>query len=261
MLLTYSRQLLYLDLVLKNNRVPHAFLFYGLAGGVQKKTAQAMVFRLNQPGAAWADFETGASELARLIKSDTHPDVLVVKKEADKKAIGIGQIRGLKSFVSRSPLNLATKAVIIEAAQSLTEESWNALLKTLEEPSGQTVIFVLSAGLKNIPKTIISRAVAVPFHAPAPGSNFQSKNDIIMGKLAGLEKLAIVDRFDLAELAAKREDSLEILDEWLLVLRSGLLAGKLARPELVEEVMKAKRVLTATNANPRLVWESLFLKF
>ena len=245
--MTYTRQLKYLDLVLKNGRAPHAFLFYGRDAAFQKKTAVDFLIRLN------------GSKEAAAIKAEVHPDVFFVRRLQDKKDVSITQIRDVKNFVSRTPVSLEHKGVFVEDAQYLNEEGWNALLKTLEEPSAGTTIFILSSSLKNIPPTIVSRVVSLPFSNPVFNPSL-AKDDIIIDKLAELENLPVADRFDLAEDLAGRENSAEIMDHWLLALRTKMLekdfpADKLAATAAVKDV------ILSTNANARLALESLFLKF
>lgn len=243
----YTRQLKYLELVIQNNKAPHAFLFYGSDVVFQKKTAVDFLVRLN------------GSEHTGKIKAEVHPDAFFVRRAPDKKDISIAQIRDLKSFVSRTPISLKKKGVFIEEAQHLNEESWNALLKTLEEPAGDTVIFILSSQLKNIPPTIISRAVALPFSGSVP--NPLLANDvIIINKLAELANMPVADRFDLAEDLAKRENLAEIMDHWLLALRTKMLENDFPSDKL-ESAAAVKDIILSTNANARLALESLFLKF
>ena len=245
--MTYTRQLKYLDLVLKNGRAPHAFLFYGRDLAYQKELAKSFLARLN------------GSEHADKINAQVHPDTFFVRRLQDKKDITIAQIRDLKSFVSRTPVSLEHKGVFVEEAQYLNEEAWNALLKTLEEPAPNSVIFILSSAVKNIPSTIISRVVSLPFSNSVlnPPS---VKDDIIIDKLAGLENLSAADRFDLAEDLAKKENWAEIMDHWLLALRTEMLKNNFP-PNKLAVVAATKDILLSTNANARLALESLFLKF
>ncbi len=256
----YSRQLNYLDLIIKNNKVPHAFLFYGRDMLYISNLAKSCAFRINCPGAGWKDFES-KNDLAEKIKKESHPDLFVVRRLEDKKDIAISQIRALRDFISKTPLELNFKTVVIEEAESLNEESWNAILKTLEEPSVNSVIFVLSSGISGIPKTVLSRVVSMPFYdADNPKRQSGAKNDIILSKLASITGMSIVEKFDLAEKIALSGNAAIILDDWLLDLRSCILENpgkKLS--ESIGKIMGAKSILASTNASARLVLENLFL--
>jgi len=192
--MTYTRQLNYLNLILRNNKLPHALLFYGADANGIREITQALIFRINTPGSSWADFNTD-NQLSYSIKNESNPDVFSVKITAGKKEIGIAQIRALKSFLSQSPLVLAKKAAIIENAECLTEEAWNALLKTLEEPSPNSIIFLISSGIRSIPKTIVSRTLVAPFNSSAISPKI-AESDIIE-KLAGRGGIYLYEKFDL----------------------------------------------------------------
>ncbi|MBI4118709.1 MAG: hypothetical protein HY452_00395 [Parcubacteria group bacterium] len=243
----YSRQLKYLDLILRNNKVPHAFLFYGRDMAYQKELAKSFLSQLNNQ-----EFEVK-------IKAGVHPDTFFIRRLPDKKDITIAQVRDARNFVARTPLSLIKKGVFIEEAQHLNEEAWNALLKTLEEPVSNTIIFIICSSVKNIPATIISRVVSLPF--PSPGFVLpEVKDGIILSKLVKLESLSAAERFSLANDLAKKENLAEIMDHWLLALRTDVLAGKLGLDKL-EAAATTRNVLSSTNANARLALESMFLKF
>jgi hypothetical protein len=171
-------------------------------------------------------------------------------------------MRDLRGFVSKTPISFDFKAVIIENAEFLNEESWNAILKTLEEPSGNTVIFILSSGISGIPKTVLSRVLSMPFY-DAYNLNKQSggKNDIILNKLASVREMSVAEKFDLAEKIASSENSIAVLDDWLLNLRSYILENpSKSLSESIEKIMSVKSALVSTNANARLILENLMLQ-
>lgn len=247
--MTYARQLKFLDLVLKNNKVPHAFLFYGRDEPFQKKLAASFFARLNNLDES-------------VIVGEAHPDTFFARRPEDKKEIPISQIRALRSFVVQSPLALAHKGVFVESAQHMNEEGWNALLKTLEEPAAGTVIFILAKTLKRMPATIVSRAVVLPFDSPDPSrqSNLP-KDDIILNKLCNLAQLSIVERFKLAEDVSKKDNAADVLDSWMLDLRIKMLEdGDNRAAKILEAAARLKDRLLNTNINARLALEVLFLK-
>ena len=77
---------------------------------------------------------------------------------------GIGEIRDLKSHVNLKPLSAAYKVYIIDEVHMLTEQAFNALLKTLEEPPSNVVFLLATTEPHKVPVTIRSRCQHIPFH-------------------------------------------------------------------------------------------------
>tara|TARA_X000001036_G_C20621302_1_gene783211 strand:- start:131 stop:1012 length:882 start_codon:yes stop_codon:yes gene_type:complete len=76
----------------------------------------------------------------------------------------IEDIRNLIKQVNLTNSNRNQKSfVILDNANLLNSNSFNALLKTIEEPPNNTIIIIISHNLKQIPKTIISRCVKLDF--------------------------------------------------------------------------------------------------
>lgn len=249
-----------MDLILRNNKLPQALLFCGADAVGIKQIVQALIFRINTPGSSWADFNTD-SQLSHSIKNESSPDVFGVKLLEDKKEVGIAQIRALKSFLSQSPLALSRQAAIIENAERLTEEAWNALLKTLEEPSPNSIIFIISSGIRSIPKTIVSRTLVVPFNSPAISPKI-AESDIIK-KLAGRGGIYLYEKFDLAEKIAASGRLAEFLDEWMVTLHSRLESNNNSQENIIFQIkliLKTKGLISKTNANSKLMLERLILE-
>ena len=84
------------------------------------------------------------------------------------KAIGIEEVRQLEHFLSLKVPRSGdyTRAVIIEAADALTTEAQNALLKTLEEPPAGTIIVLTASYEQSLLPTIRSRSQSIPIKRP-----------------------------------------------------------------------------------------------
>jgi DNA polymerase-3 subunit delta' len=142
-----------LERALESGAVAHAYLFYG-PPGVGKRTV-ALKF-----GAALvADGE--AEDRAR---RGLHPDLSEV--EPDGAFTTIGQVREVVRLAASRPFEGARRVFILEA-DTLNVQAANALLKTLEEPEGETVFVLLAASREGVLPTILSRAQAVRFN-PVP---------------------------------------------------------------------------------------------
>ena len=101
--------------------------------------------------------------VARLVSSQSHPDLLVLERAADKKAIPVDEARRLPEFFYKSPSLAPYRVAIIDAADDLNVNSANAVLKTLEEPPPRGVLFLVSHSPGRLLPTIRSRCRRLAF--------------------------------------------------------------------------------------------------
>lgn len=149
-----------LKVAYRHHRLAHAYVFVG-PDGVGKSTTALNFARLLVCENPKIDEPCEKCPACLKAKALNHPDIQWLSP--DGQFIKIDSIReacrrlNLKSFESR------TKVLIISQAGHLNEESSNALLKTLEEPTPDTVIILLARSLKSILPTIASRCQRVVF--------------------------------------------------------------------------------------------------
>jgi len=108
------------------------------------------------------------------IDKNQHPDVLLIEPEIIEKKgakkeqeISIGKIREIQHQLSLFPYRGPYKIVIIDSAHKMTKEAANALLKTLEEPTKNTVLILISSAPQFLLPTVISRCLLIKF-LPVP---------------------------------------------------------------------------------------------
>jgi len=101
------------------------------------------------------------------IEKNSHPDVFWTEIEEKAKFIKIENIRNLQHSVRLSPLESDYKIFIIKDADRMNEEASNCLLKTLEEPSPNTIIILITNSIAPVKETIRSRCQIIRFH-PIP---------------------------------------------------------------------------------------------
>ena len=101
--------------------------------------------------------------------ADHSADLHWIHPEEDKNSISVEQIRELIDAISLTAHGIA-KVVIIEPADAMTPSAANALLKTLEEPSGDAYLFLLSSQPDRLPATIRSRCQRLDILRPAPAT-------------------------------------------------------------------------------------------
>ena len=89
-------------------------------------------------------------------------------REKASLEIKIGQVRALGAFLSVGGHRGGRKIVLVDPADAMNVPAANALLKTLEEPAGNTVFLMVSSRQDALPATIRSRCVAFPVALPSP---------------------------------------------------------------------------------------------
>lgn len=154
----------YLQKVIQNQSFAHAYLFTGPEQTNKEKTA----FYLAQAILCSTDMHKESIPCftcnhCKQVMHHVHPDLFIVEKDEANKNIGIEQIRNLLYSLSLHSFIATHKVVLIYGADLMTEEAANALLKTLEEPSGKTVLILVAKHAGLLPETIISRCQILRF--------------------------------------------------------------------------------------------------
>ena len=96
-----------------------------------------------------------------LFIADNHPDYHHLGIEVDKTQISVAQVRELINDLHESSHQSGWKVANITNVMALNASSFNALLKTLEEPQPNTLIILQSEQLQSVPPTIRSRSQLV----------------------------------------------------------------------------------------------------
>jgi DNA polymerase III subunit delta' len=108
----------------------------------------------------------GVCAACSLLRSDTHPDLHVVRLEDDAQQIKVDQVRDLISALSLKSYRGGYKVGIIEGAEALNNNGANAFLKTLEEPTAQTLLILIARPTHRLPATIASRCLTLKLRPP-----------------------------------------------------------------------------------------------
>lgn len=144
------------------NRLPHALLLSGPDGIGLNQFAQTFAMQMlcldNNTESA-----CGTCQSCHLFTAGTHPDLTIIEPEEKGKQIKIAQIRELIDYVALKSFSGNLKIAIIEPADAMNRATANALLKTLEEPPSQSMLFLLSHRPSNLPITIRSRCQRIDF--------------------------------------------------------------------------------------------------
>jgi DNA polymerase-3 subunit gamma/tau len=143
---------------MRTGRLAHAFLLTGIRGVGKTTTARIISRALNCIGADGKGEPTpepcGECEHCRAIAEGRHIDVL--EMDAATRT-GIGDIRELVDSVRYAPTSARYKVYIIDEVHMLSENAFNGLLKTLEEPPPRTVFIFATTEVRKVPATVLSR--------------------------------------------------------------------------------------------------------
>ncbi|MBD8575721.1 DNA polymerase III subunit delta' [Pseudomonas syringae] len=136
----------------------HAYLLHGPAGIGKRALAERLMAHLlcQRPEALDA---CGQCKSCLLLLAGSHPDNYILEPEEADKPIKVDQVRDLVSFVVQTAQMGGRKVVLIEPVEAMNINAANALLKSLEEPSGNTVLLLVSHQPSRLLPTIKSRCV------------------------------------------------------------------------------------------------------
>ena len=144
---------------IKNNRIAHAFIFTGPRGVGKTTTARILAKALNCLNPI--DFEPcGECEICKSIQTNQFLDIVEMDAASNR---GIDDIRTLRESVKYPPTKGKYKVFIVDEVHMLTKESFNAFLKTLEEPPSYTIFIFATTDIHKVPQTIISRCQRFDF--------------------------------------------------------------------------------------------------
>lgn len=137
----------------------HAWLFTGPPGSGRSVAARAFAGALLCPAGG-----CGECRECRTALDGTHADVEVLATEA--LSIGVADTRALVQLAGRAPSVGRYRVILVEDADRLTEQSGNALLKALEEPTPRTVWLLCAPSLEDVLVTVRSRSRHVRLRTP-----------------------------------------------------------------------------------------------
>ena len=150
---------------LSARRLPHALLLLSVPGlGAEQLANWIAALTLCESDSLRP---CGACASCHLLRADNHPDCYVVRIEEDAQQIKVDQIRHLIESLSLSSYRGGYKVGIVEAAEALNANGANAFLKTLEEPTDNTILIMVAKPSHRLPATVASRCMRVQLRAPA----------------------------------------------------------------------------------------------
>ncbi len=169
-----------LENVVRRKRVPHAYLFTGIAGVGKTSAAKAFTMTLNCQAPKGFD-GCGTCASCKKILGGNFPDFMSI--EPDGQNIKIEQIRELNRNLGYAPYSGGYRVCVIRRAEAMTGEAANAFLKTLEEPPPANIFILHAAEPRDLLPTIVSRCQRVSFRPLNPREIIEQ-----LGKRSGLDR-------------------------------------------------------------------------
>ena len=236
----------------------HAYLLHGPAGIGKRALAERLMASLlcKQPVGLEA---CGSCKSCSLLAAGSHPDNYILEPEEADKAIKVDQVRELVNFVVQTAQLGGRKVVLVEPVESMNVNAANALLKSLEEPSGNTILLLVSHQSSRLLPTIRSRCVqqACPLPSEAMSLEWLAK---------ALPECSEAQRIELLTLAAGSPlAAVKLQAQGVREQRAAVVEGV---KKLLKRKISATQLAESWNAIPLLLlfdwfcdWSSLILRY
>ena len=219
--------------ILRSKEIPHAFLFVGPKGTGKTSSARILAKSVNCLKVKEGE-PCNKCNLCKSLINHQLMDLIEIDAASNR---GIDDIRELRSKIKLTPSLAKFKIYIIDEVHMLTNEAFNALLKTLEEPPKHVKFVLCTTEAHKLPGTIVSRCFKVEFHKANAKEIVRSLKRVAKG-----EKIKISDE-SLDKISKKSggsfRDAVKLLEQ--LVVTSKNVSNKRVR-EMLDRGMGNKNL-------------------
>lgn len=148
--------------------LPHALLLAGASGTGKRQFASQLAAYLLCQNPAKDDLKAacGNCHSCQLMQAGSHPDLIIAEPEDKSRQIRIDSVRRVNDFLAQTPQISRAQVVIVQPLDVLNTNAANALLKTLEEPAGESYLLLLGERIGAVMPTIRSRCQLLPLPLP-----------------------------------------------------------------------------------------------
>ena len=152
---------------LRSGRIAHAYLFTGPRGTGKTSTARLLAKAANCLGDEDGPRPCNRCSICLAVDEGRLIDLIEIDAASNR---GIDEIRDLREKVNFRPNEARYKVYVIDEVHMLTNEAFNALLKTLEEPPGHVIFVLATTEPHKIPATVLSRCQRFDFRRIPPAA-------------------------------------------------------------------------------------------
>jgi DNA polymerase-3 subunit gamma/tau len=203
------------------NRLAHAFLFSGPRGTGKTSTARILAKMVNCERGPTAEPD-GTCEQCKRIENGTHLDVWEIDAASHG---GVDDARELRERAPTAPAQGREKVYIIDEAQRLSREAFDALLKLFEEPPPGVRFVLCTTEPQKMPPTIAGRCQRFEFR--------RIPTEVIAGHLQRVAAAESIELDDEAAQAIARQSEGAVRDALSLMEQAALLGGRVVGAEEV----------------------------
>ncbi|GFH41530.1 DNA polymerase III subunit gamma/tau [Lactococcus hodotermopsidis] len=199
-----------------NHQISHAYLFSGPRGTGKTSAAKIFAKAINCPNQIDGE-PCNTCDICQAVTNGALEDVIELDAASNN---GVDEIREIRDKSTYAPSRAKYKVYIIDEVHMLTTGAFNALLKTLEEPTENVVFVLATTEIQKIPATILSRVQRFAFRAITSLDITQHLATVLTAEQVEFDEKAI----ELIATAADggMRDALSTLDQALSFAQNGL---------------------------------------